>query len=112
MSARSRSIEKPVAVVVEGLDYFHLILSQIQGRTEFESVELWDFCPVGSLRHWLEDFRTLRNFHTLRALGVIRDAETDAAAMIASVRARLTSNGFPTPENNGDIHQGPPVAGS
>jgi hypothetical protein len=111
MSDRPRAIRRPIAVAVEGQDYLHLLLSQVDGPPEFENVELWDFCLAGSVADWLTDFRTLRNFEMIRAIGVIRDAEADSTATAKQLHAAFARNELRAAENSGELVGGPPASG-
>ena len=45
--SRKRTIEKPVAIAVEGLDYFYTLLSQIKDDRDLQDVQLWNFMDLG-----------------------------------------------------------------
>jgi hypothetical protein len=92
-----KSIKRPVAIAVEGLDYLYFLLSQLDGPLEFEGIQLWNFMDVGLVR-WLEGFRKMGGFETIRGLGIIRDAEGNSVNTIASVRAALANSGYPAPD--------------
>ena len=91
---RPISIQRPVAVVVEGLDYFYFLLSQLDGNPEFDDIQLFDFNTLTTTR-WLGQFVGLRGFSSVRALGIIRDAEGNADNTIVAIRDALANNSLP-----------------
>lgn len=122
--AGGRKIEfnQPVAVAVEGADYFHLLRNCI-AEPEFSDVQLFDFenlpgtgnlaaqtrsGPNANLARWLEIFKA-NHKGVAQALGIIRDAEDDAAAMTASVSNVLHRAGLPTPARSFEIQAGNPA---
>jgi hypothetical protein len=110
MSApKAQVIAKPIAVAVEGLDYFYTLLNQISDPPEFSDVQLWDFCEGGQgFREWLNSFKTLRNFDTVRSLGVIRDAENDAGATTQHLKQCFERCGFSVPKESNVLSSGNP----
>jgi len=101
MPSRKKSIEKPVAIAVEGKDYFYTLLNQIRDASDLQDVQLWDFMGPdnGELGRWLSIFKTLEGFEDrVRAIGVIRDAEDNAAAMADSIKSAFGNSGFTIPD--------------
>lgn len=93
-------IVKPIAVAVEGLDYFYTLLTQIKDDPNLQDVQLWDFQKAddGSLQRWLELFTTLDGFEDrIRALGIIRDAEDSAEDTLRSTASSLARIGLAAP---------------
>jgi hypothetical protein len=112
--SRKRSIEQPVAIAVEGLDYFYTLLSQIKDAPDLQDVQLWDFMELGKgkLSRWLSLFKTMEGFEDrIRAIGVIRDAEDDAAGMAESIKSALGNNGFSIPDEPMSVTSGRPAVG-
>jgi hypothetical protein len=100
MAAKNKSIHCPVVIAVEGLDYFHLLLSQLDGRPEFGAVQLVDcFESTSDLRDSLEVLLKSSAFQRkeVRSLGVIRDAEHDGKATEESLRSSLQAVGMAVP---------------
>lgn len=96
--SRKLKIVKPVAVAVEGANFFHFLLNQIADKAEFQEIQLWDFKEEGLLlEQWLQSFRAIPRFDTLQALGIICDAEDSAQAMQHSVTNSLHKLGFAVP---------------
>lgn len=107
-----KKIDKPVLVVVEGLDYLHFLLnSPLKDDAKFQdNVLLWDFKEGGiSLSQFLCILRTLPNFDQVRTLGVMCDAEQNRAGMADSIRYHLGSNGFVVPSQEGVTACGQPT---
>jgi hypothetical protein len=107
-------IVKSVAVAVEGLDYFHTLLSQIKDDPRLQEVQLWNFkeAPHGDLRRWLKVFTTLDGFRDkVRAIGVIQDAEKDAACSFQGAAQALTDTGFTRPTESMKVTTGNPTVG-
>lgn len=113
MSAPEREvIRKPVAVAVEGLDYFHTLRSRISDLPEFDDVQLWDFCKGGqAFREWLNSFKTLANFSSIRSLGVIRDAEDDAGVTSRNLQQSFQHCGLNTADKPNVLCAGSPKTG-
>jgi len=101
-----RPIQRPVAVIVEGNDYFRLLLSQVDGPQEFEQVQLWNFSEHGNLERFIALFKTLRGYDTVRAIGVIRDCEESRETASNGVRRSLANNQLQLPELPGIKHDG------
>ncbi|MFH1923178.1 MAG: DUF3226 domain-containing protein [Planctomycetota bacterium] len=114
MPSRKRSIEKPVAVAVEGLDCFYTLLNQIKDDPDLQDVQLWDFMDLGrgKFSRWLSIFKTLEGFEDrVGAIGVIRDAEGNAAGMADSIKSAFEDNGFPVPTESMSVIAGRPALG-
>ena len=114
MPSRKSSIEKPVAVAVEGLDYFYTLLNQIKDAPDLQDVQLWDFKGPdnGELSRWLSLFKKLEGFEDrVRAIGVIRDAEDNAAGMADRIKSAFGNNGFPIPDGPMVVTSGKPAVG-
>ncbi|MCY2951688.1 MAG: hypothetical protein NTU53_06880 [Planctomycetota bacterium] len=107
-----RSICKPVAVAVEGADYFYSLLAQIDGPVEFADVQLWDFAEIGSPERFVQLLKSLAGFSTkIRAVGLIRDAEESAESKRSELRRAFERNGLAVPSQAGVIAAGPPATG-
>ena len=112
--SRKSSIEKPVAIAVEGLDYLYTLLSQIKDDPDLQDVQLWDFERSGSCdpSDWLKMFKTLEGFDDrVRAVGIIRDSEGSAANMADSIRFAFERHGLSVPKESMDVIPGKPAVG-
>ena len=111
-SQAPRPISKPIAIAVEGADYFYSLLAQIDGPPEFAEVQLWDFSEVGSADRFLQLLKSLAGFCTkVRAIGLIRDAEESAESSRNELRLAFERNGLAAPFEAGEIAAGPPATG-
>ncbi len=110
---RDQSIKRPVAHCRGGDDYFHSLLPILDGPREFDDVQLWDFSgiPFGSAARWVSLFKTLKGYDTVRAIGLIRDAEEDAAAKADELRGAFRNAGLAVPPNPGQIMPATPSTG-
>ncbi len=100
----SQEIKQPIIIAVEGADYFHFLMSQLDGPPEFENVQLLDFGGVSGLSSWLTVFKSLDQSRvTVEKLGVIRDAEADATGAAEHVKSCLRSSGYPVPSGPDEI---------
>ena len=107
-----KKIEKPVIIVVEGLDYLHFLRSQIAGKPEFSTIQLWDFSADGSFADHLQLLKDERDFDDLvKTVGVIRDAEYDGPALELSTRDALLKKNFPVPDSPNVPARGTPNTG-
>jgi hypothetical protein len=93
-----QSVKKPVVVAVEGLDYFYFLLGQIES-TKFDDVQLWIFDQGQTFSGQVSLIMNDRRFKEggVRALGFIRDAESNRAASDDSIRNALHDLGLPVP---------------
>ena len=118
MSARTPfegpRIHKPVAVAAEGLDYCYPLLHQIKDDPELQEVQLWDFkaAPNGDFGRWLKVFTTLPGYRdTIRAIGVIQDAEESAERTFQSTVQLLTNAGLAHPARTMEVTASKPAIG-
>lgn len=101
MALEKSRIVTPVAVAVEGKDYLYTLLGQVKDDPKLQDVQLWDFQgdETGGLERWLRLFTTLDGFREkIRAIGIIRDAESDAESTIRRTAGALTNIGLTAPE--------------
>lgn len=104
---KNKNITRPVVIVLEGLDYLYTILKQIQGNTEF-NVDLWDFTESLSVYENFEQLLSHGKFvrQEVRALGIIRDAETSRESQEASLKALLEQFKLPIPRSQMTVAAG------
>lgn len=107
----SDRIQKPVALAVEGADLLYLLLSQIKNRPEYDKIQLFNFGSVEDLGGWLETFKTLSDFTTVKVIGIIRDAEENASAAEQAVKGALAKFGMSIPTDSAVISLGTPKVG-
>ncbi len=105
-SKQLKPIKRPIALIVEGNDYFRTILSQIDGPEEFEQVQLWNYSEQGNLERFIALLKTLRGFENVRAVGVICDCEESRELASNTVRRGFTNNQLLPPDAPGVGHDG------
>lgn len=107
-------IVKPVAVAVEGRDYLYTLLNQIKDDPYLQDVQLWDFKEAnnGDFGRWLKLFTTLDGFgDKIRAIGVIQDAEENAASSFQCTAQALRNVGLVPPAQPAETTTGKPAIG-
>lgn len=86
-------------------------VSVVRGLVGLLQVDLQvePFSGKNNLRNFLKQVKERPEFasQSVRAIGVIRDADESAASAFQSVREALSHNGFTPPEANGQIASGP-----
>ncbi|MCK4341715.1 MAG: hypothetical protein KAY37_08340 [Phycisphaerae bacterium] len=89
-------IEKTKVILAEGADTYYFMFWAYQ---EFgaSGIQVFDFRGVSNLRTYLKTFREIDGFANVESLIIARDAETDAGAALASVRAALADANLPAP---------------
>ncbi len=107
---KNKSIRKPVLILVEGLDYFHFLCPQVDNPA-FHDVQLWDFMEGSDLSANLELLQKERGYEAVRAIGLIRDAETDRHVIEQSIRAILANRGFVLAQSQLQMGNGNPRVG-
>jgi hypothetical protein len=113
MRSRNKPLspERPIVIVVEGLDYLYFLLGQIRDREEFREVMLWDYAEGMTLRDALGLLCDQNHFRDMRAVGVITDAEESRSAAEQRVKSALESNDLPTPPQQLTAAAGQPFTG-
>ena len=51
--SKNKRLQKPIAIAVEGADWFYLLLNQIKNQSEFEDIQLFDFGGTSQLGSFL-----------------------------------------------------------
>jgi len=89
-----------------------LVLGPLCGGFEIQGFQPLDFGSKDNFRNFLEDVSLLPGFaEKVKTVAIIRDAETNAAAMFKSTCEALSSFGLPFPRAPGEITDGPPAVG-
>jgi hypothetical protein len=105
------AIEREKVVVAEGKETCILLERFLAFLGAADSIQVRDFGGVSELRSYLGLLRKIDGFQQLQSLGVVRDAETDAAAAFQSVCGALSSAGLPSPAGPGLLVGGSPRVG-
>ncbi len=97
-SPESRSpITFSKVLTVEGRDTFEFFKALLRSLDLLNTVEIRNFGGVTDLTERLELLTITPGFERVTALGIVRDAETDAGRAFQSVCNSLTQVGFPVP---------------
>lgn len=94
------SIEQSHLLLVEGIDdafFFEALIT----RLNLCDIEIW---PIGGVRDFkkkLGILKKLSGFEKIKSIGVIRDADENAAAAFDSVSQALRDNGLSAPDRYG-----------
>ena len=99
-------IDSPVAVLVEGADYSHYLIHSYKEMAFWAEIRVSSFGGTSDLGKFLRTFRATHGFDKLRALGIIRDAETDGNGACEAIRASLRQNDLPVPRNANEFTNG------
>ena len=107
--AQPTRIEKPVQLLVEGkdqLNFFEAIIRRVELGSK---LQVQDFGGVRELRGFLLALVDTPKFDTVKSIGIVRDAEQDAAGARQSVNDSLRHVGLPSPGDAGGRGDGPVV---
>ena len=102
-----RQLKGEAQLLVEGRDLEGFCSALIQDLG-LEGVEIQNFGGINQLRPFLGAFVKMEDFPHVTSLGVIRDAETDAARALESVRGCLERVELPVPAAVGERADGRP----
>ncbi len=105
-----RPVERPAMLLVEGMDEFALLCPFLEhmGVTSID-IRLYD--GTANLGRRLKSLKITSDFAKLRALGVLRDADENAASALQSVQGALERADLAYPEAAGDFAEGKPSVG-
>jgi len=103
-------ITEPKLLLAEGADacYFCIWAKQAYGVT---GLQVMDFGGIGELARRLQTVQLVTGYDVVESLGVIRDAEEDAAAAFASVRGAFDKAGLTAPSQPYEVAAGSPRTG-
>ncbi len=75
-SRKKRTITKPKAILVEGKDADHFMRHACKFyRPQKEDVEVFDYCGLKELTHYLKVFTVYEGFDMIDTIVIVRDAE-------------------------------------
>ena len=85
-------------LLVEGADekYFFIRACDAYGKN---NIQVMDFGGITDLPKFLEILTKSTNFPEVKALAIVRDAETDASKAIRDIQNALKSINLPAPKN-------------
>lgn len=94
-------IRRPKLLLVEGPDAFHFFCNFLE-KLGVSDVHVASFGGVDELPAWLRLLQRTPGFvENVQVIGIVRDAEGDAAAAFRAVCRALSGCGLPTPEAPG-----------
>jgi len=91
--------------MVEGLDAYYFCIHAC-GAYGLEFVQVINFGGITELYDEIGVLKKLPGYEEIPAVGILRDAETDVAGAVASVKSALERNGFLVPEKPYEIVKG------
>jgi len=89
-------IRESKLLIVEGRDEVNFFTA-LMNYLALRGIQIIDYAGKTNLRVRLQALRNTPNFHLITSLGVVRDADTDAASAFQSVRDALESAGLAAP---------------
>ena len=89
-------IEGKNPMLVEGMDAYRFFIQACQAY-HLENIQVIDFGGNEELKEKLKRVKKLPGFTKVRAVAIVRDAETDADAAIRSIEGALKANAFCVP---------------
>jgi len=92
----TKEITKRKLLLVEGADEVSFIGALLQ-MMDSDEIQLWDAKGKDQMPKALSAVRLAPGFESVTSLGVIRDADNDAAAAFESVKTSLQKNSYPVP---------------
>lgn len=89
MKPQPQPIAKEALLLVEGKDPLNFFEALCNHLSLSRQLQIMNFGGVGELRGFLAGLRGRSGFRNVKSIGIIRDAEKDAAAAFQSVQASL-----------------------
>lgn len=89
MKPQPQPITKEALLLVEGKDPLNFFEALCNHLSLSRQLQIMNFGGVGELRGFLAGLRGRSGFRNVKSIGIIRDAEKDAAAAFQSVQAGL-----------------------
>lgn len=83
--------------MVEGNDQRNFFEAFIKHLNR-QNIQIQNFGGVNELRGFLRGFIKVPDFHSVESIGIVRDAETNAASAFQSVVTAIEAVGLPIPE--------------
>ena len=108
-SPQSQSpITHPKVLLVEGVDAFHFFEALLLQLDLLLEIEIRNFGGVDDMARYLEALAATAGFASVTSLGIVRDAETNAAFAFQAVRNSLRRVGLSVPARPMFIAEGNP----
>ncbi len=103
-----QDIGKRIQLLVEGRDQFNFFEALVV-HLQLSDVQVQNFGGVSELRPFLRLLASAPNFGSISRLGIVRDAEQNAAGAFQSVQGSLQAAGLPAPDTPGQRVDGEPA---
>lgn len=100
--ALPQAIRRQKLLLAEGKDELHF-LDELLKAINISDVQIIDIGGKDKFRPSFPTITALSGFRSVVRLGIIRDAEADAAGTLASVQQSLTENGLTAPQQAGVV---------
>jgi hypothetical protein len=101
-------IQSDTQLLVEGNDQRNFFEAVID-RLSLDGIQTQNFGGIDELRGFVRALSDMSSFpQRVRTIGVVRDAETDAAAAFQSVQSSLRNASLPVPSVPAGVAEGPP----
>ncbi len=101
MPIEQNKIKTPHVLLCEGADALHFLIWLLEelskDNTFFQSFQVFDFKGINDLCRFLETFHLMEEYQSVKAIGVIRDAETDYEAASRNICKAFKMRGLPVP---------------
>lgn len=108
-SPQSRSaITYSKVLLVEGRDAFHFFMALLRHLGILAEIEIRNFGGVDDLTKYLKTLRITPGFTNVNSVGIVRDAEANAASAFDSVCSSLRRAGMNIPQHPMAIAPGQP----
>lgn len=100
MAKEKTKIERPHVLLCEGADAFYFLLwflNAIPKNATLESFQVFNFGGITELSTYLETLQNMQGYQSVKAIGVIRDAETDYEAASRNICKAFKMRGLSVP---------------
>lgn len=107
---KNLTIELPILLAVEGKDEVNFFETYFL-KNGLKTVQVVDVGGQNQFKNLFPLLTKTPGFKNIRALGIIRDAETDPDAVSRSIKDQLVKSKLPSPQSPGIFEDGPPRVG-
>jgi len=96
VEVRFTPVRLPKVLLVEGATPWHFFDRLVNTLEMGESIEIRDYRGINDLKGFLETFVTIESFkNNAKSLGIVRDAEGNAARALEAARTAVRTSGLP-----------------
>ena len=104
-------IETDIQLLVEGKDQENFFQHYCK-HLSLQDIQVRDFGGVNDLKHYLPAFAKIPGFDDVTRLGIVRDAESNAASALQSVQSVIRNASLPSPDRVQKFTAGTPSVGA